>query len=335
MDEMLLNSGVDIYYDQKAADVVMEKRNPGELKRIRAVITAAKEGLKKFESDVFVDCTGDGDISAWAGAEYECGDCGDLQPGTIRYFTRTKKRIDFYRQEQFEKPLRETASPDLLHSDIFGLSVYQMLVKDGNNMNHISGFNGADSAGKTRAEIEGRRCVYRIMEALKKMGKDAEEIEISGCAPEVAMRETRRIIGDSYITMEDYISGREYDDGICYSFYCIDRHRKEDDGIFQIFIDENIFPQIPLSALIPKGIENLFTAGRCVSGDRNAHSAFRVKASCMAMGQAAGAAAAIASKECGGASRKADLKTIKTLLAENGALVPGLSEPEPLGHAVG
>lgn len=100
------------------------------------------------------------------------------------------------------------------------------------------------------------------------------------------MRETRRILGDWYITAEEYERGISYPDGICYSFYPIDLHQDGMKEIHQIFLIDGQVPQIPLSALIVRDLDNVYVAGRCASGDRLANSAFRVKASCMAMGQA-------------------------------------------------
>ena len=136
------------------------------------------------------------------------------------------------------------------------------------------------------------------------------------------MRETRRILGDWYITAEEYERGISYPDGICYSFYPIDLHQDGMKEIHQIFLTDGQVPQIPLSALIVRDLDNVYVAGRCASGDRLANSAFRVKASCMAMGQAAGAAAAVAVRENGGQTRGCDLERIKAILRADGAIVP-------------
>ena len=98
-------------------------------------------------------------------------------------------------------------------------------------------------------------------------------------------------------------------------------------GIQQVFLTDGQVPSIPLSALTVSGISNLYVAGRCASGDRLANSAYRVKASCMAMGQAAGAAAALACDNCGsgghlGNTRGIDFERLRSILAEHGAILP-------------
>jgi len=110
--------------------------------------------------------------------------------------------------------------------------------------------------------------------------------------PEVGFRESYRIVGETIITHEDYTSGRVFADAICNAFYPVDLHTK--DGVKPKPLTPGTVPKVPLSALIPKGSANLIVAGRCVSSDRLANSGLRVQASCMAMGQAAGAAAALA-----------------------------------------
>jgi hypothetical protein len=132
-------------------------------------------------------------------------------------------------------------------------------------------------------------------------------------------RETYRIVGEETITYEDYIAGRAYEDAVCYSLYFIDVHTEH--GVEHEFVPAGRVPTVPLGALIPRGSRRLLVAGRCVSSDRLAHSALRVEASCMAMGQAAGAAAALGAQR-GIASRDVPLEEIRALLCEHGAIVP-------------
>lgn len=110
------------------------------------------------------------------------------------------------------------------------------------------------------------------------------------------MRETYRIKGEYTITQEDYTSGRVFPDSVCYAFYPVDMHDKKN-GVHPAHLAEGVVATVPLRALVPKGAKNLLVAGRCVSSDRSANSGLRVEATCMAMGQSAGAAAALASKK--------------------------------------
>ena len=99
----------------------------------------------------------------------------------------------------------------------------------------------------------------------------------------------------------------------------MDLHADGEQTLHNIAVTKDRVPQIPLSAMLVKGMDNLLAAGRCASGDRLAQSAFRVKASCMAMGQAAGAAAALAA---GRELREVPVEEIRSLLRAQGAIVP-------------
>lgn len=124
---------------------------------------------------------------------------------------------------------------------------------------------------------------------------------------------------DLKITGEDYVSGKIFDDSVCYSYYPIDLHDKN--GVVPDHLKDGIVPTVPLRALIPKNSRNFIVAGRCVSSDRMANSALRVQASCMAMGQVAGATAALA-KKLSITPLDIPINSLKTILRENKAIVP-------------
>ena len=137
--------------------------------------------------------------------------------------------------------------------------------------------------------------------------------------PETGFRETFRIKGETVITVNDYTSGRVFDDAISYAFYPVDLHTKS--GVRPKPLKRGTVPTISLSALIPKGSRNIIVAGRCVSSDRLANSGLRVQASCMGMGQAAGVAASLAAK-AGSTPLEVPLPEIHAVLREHGQIVP-------------
>jgi hypothetical protein len=185
----------------------------------------------------------------------------------------------------------------------------------GRNQIHRLYVHGADSTNSrtvTAANLTGRKSILEQLRAKKQ--------RLMHLQPETGFRETYRIEGETLITVNDYRSGRKFDDAICNAFYPVDLHTKN--GVKPEPLKLGIVPTIPLRALIPKGSRNLMVAGRCVSSDRLANSGLRVQASCMAMGQAAGAAAALAAKA---KSTPLDLplKEIHDLLRTHGAIIPG------------
>jgi hypothetical protein len=176
---------------------------------------------------------------------------------------------------------------------------------------YVHGAVSANSRTVTAANLTGRKA---ILEKVRK-----EKKRLMHMQPETAFRESYRIAGETIITVGDYISGRVFDDAICYAFYPVDLHTK--DGVKPEPLKKGVVPTIPLSALIPKGSENIIVAGRSVSSDRLANSGLRVQAPCMAMGQAAGVAAALATRK-NTTPFNVPLKDIREMLINHGAIVP-------------
>ena len=176
---------------------------------------------------------------------------------------------------------------------------------------YVHGADSTNSRTVTAANLTGRRAV------LKKVRKEKQQL--MHLQPETGFRESYRIVGETMITVNDYTSGRRFDDAICNAFYPVDLHTKS--GVKPKPLKPGTVPTIPLGALIPKGSRNLIVAGRCVSSDRLANSGLRVQASCMAMGQAAGVAAALAAVR-GTTPLELPLSEIHKLLREHGAIVP-------------
>lgn len=176
---------------------------------------------------------------------------------------------------------------------------------------YVHGANSANSRTVTDANLKGRKAV------LEKIRK--EKRRLMHMQPEVSFRESYRIHGETVITVDDYTSGRVFVDAVCYAFYPVDLHTEN--GVTPKQLEEGSVPTIPLSALIPKGSENIIVAGRSVSSDRLANSGLRVQASCMAMGQAA-AVAAVLAVEMSTTPQKVPLKDIHNMLLKNEAIVP-------------
>ncbi len=159
----------------------------------------------------------------------------------------------------------------------------------GRNQIHRLYVHGADSTNSctvTQANLSGRKS---ILAELRKQRKRLMHLQ-----PEASFRESYRIEGETVITVDNYTTGRVFEDAVCFAFYPVDLHGKG--GVKPKPLAQGVVTTIPLSALVPKGSHNIIVAGRCVSSDRLANSGLRVQASCMAMGQAAGATAALAAE---------------------------------------
>ena len=245
-----------------------------------------------------------------------------LQPGTMRlYPTEIKNGSSAF--ENADKAWSEMvkARPELREMMCSG-RFENLLSSRGDNTNHICGLNTADSEKRSETEIRSRRDIVKLLTVMK---ENAAPMDVIGSAPESAPRESRRITGDTVMTGDDYLKKRIYDDAVCYTYWFIDIHR--DNGPSQIvYLKDEKTPTISLGAMCPKGLKNVYVAGRCVSADRQCQSAIRVKASCMAMGQAAGAAAAAAFRRGDFDTRSVDVNEVREYLKTQGAIVPEKTE---------
>ncbi|MCH7226721.1 FAD-dependent oxidoreductase [Haloferula sp. A504] len=178
---------------------------------------------------------------------------------------------------------------------------------------YVHGADSTNSRTVTEAKLAGRKLV------LKKLRDAKGQKRLMHLQPEPGFRESYRIVGETMITVNDYTSGRKFDDAVCNAFYPVDLHTKH--GVKPKPLKPGTVPTIPLSALIPKGSRNIIVAGRSLSSDRLANSGLRVQAPCMAMGQAAACAAALAAKD-GTTPGEVPLERLHALLQEHGAIIP-------------
>lgn len=313
LEEMCLEADVTLRYHEMPAAVYVE----GEDRRL---IATGKSGLTAIGFKKMIDATGDANIAELMGYAREKGDA--LQPGTLVY------KLGGYQLEQVDLArLKEIYTLALHREDIKktdhlpgDIPFYRELRSRGSASLHITGIDGSTSRSKSRAEIEARQALMRIYTLLRTV-PGCEQLYVEFFANECGIRETCRIVGEEYVDADSYLSGRRWPDAICYSYYPIDIHQHDSNTTDVRPLGEGVVPTIPYGALVPRGSDHLLTAGRCASGDPVAHSAYRVQASCMAMGQAAGAAAALAALE-NVSVRHVNREEIKEVLRAHGAIVP-------------
>ena len=296
---------------------------------------AGKTGLEALATRTLVDATGDADLAGLMG--YPRRRSEHLQPGTLIYELDgyDLARVDL--QALAARYAVARARGEILPTDHTRGEppLYRELASGGGSCNHVLGIDGATSASRTAAELKGRQAVLRVYRLLRQV-PGCESLRVSFVANECGIRETRRIVGEREVTVERYASGYVWDDAICYSFYPIDVHQPDSMAIDIRPLARGVVPTIPYGALVPAGSDRLLVAGRCIAGDQEANSAYRVQATCMATGQAAGAAAALAA-QARGSVRAVDVPTLRALLRAHGAIVPDLPAEtgEPLPAAAG
>ncbi|EAQ79932.1 FAD-dependent oxidoreductase [Blastopirellula marina] len=180
------------------------------------------------------------------------------------------------------------------------------------NRLYVHGADSTNSRTVTAANLTGRKAILQKVRQQKQ--------RLMHMQPETGVRETYRIVGETIITVQDYTSGRLFEDAVCNAFYPVDLHTKS--GVRPQPLKPGTVPTIPLRALIPKNSRNIMVAGRCISSDRLANSGLRVQASCMGMGQAAGVAASLAARDQT-TPLEVPLVKIHEMLREHDAIVPG------------
>lgn len=242
------------------------------------------------------------------------------QPGTLIYRLGGWDPATVEVDRLQTKMLAATKSGALKLTDARG-NIAGFLRNGGENAMHVSGADSSTSEAHTATNIEGRQSVLRMMRFLKQEPAFGL-LKVERLQAETGVRETYRIIGETTVKVDDYQTGRVFEDAIAHSFYPIDLH--VDGSIVPKHLKEGVVPTIPRSALIPKSSKNLMVAGRCLSSDRLANSALRVQASCMAMGQAVGANVALAAK-AGTTPAQVDVAAVRKELAKHGAIVPKIT----------
>jgi hypothetical protein len=315
-DELVLASGAEILFHTMPASAEW-------VKGTWQLTLCTKAGLKQLQAHVLVDCSADANLCSLAGCEIIT--YPETQPATLVCHASgyDPARLDL---DSINSRFTEAVQQGQLKStdavwDTRQFEVGSWLLKHGENAGHITAQNAHTSEGKTKLEIDARAALLRLYRFLKQQ-PGLETLCIDYTAPECGVRETCVINGQKTISVEDYATGAAWDDAVCYSFYPIDLHTIDGTGLIFKTLPEKTYPSIPRGAMLPKGSRNLIAAGRCISSDRLANSALRVQASCMAMGQAAGAMAALASSTTTGIDAL-PITIIKQLLKKHGAVVPG------------
>jgi hypothetical protein len=329
---------------------------------VSGIIARNKSGQHLITAKQFVDCSGDGDLAVWAGAPWEKGGAqGQLQPvslvfrmGNVDY----TKYLQFMRDnpEQFvlaENPVIDKtpaqcaaavqekglpfcvldARSSLLGEAIAGGEMFEStgifmwptsLVRRevGLNATRLSGVDATDSSQLSNALATLTGQVEMCRRFLTERVPGFADSHLSGVAPRVGVRETRRVLGEYILTGEDVLEGRKFEDGVAKGSHHIDLHGAGKDQE-RIPVRDGRSYDIPFRALIPQNLRNLLVAGRCFSSTREANGSARVMGPCLAMGEAAGTAAALCAFQNENDMRRLDTGVLRRQLKAQGAIVDG------------
>ncbi len=323
--EMCLEAGVELRLHTFVVDAVTN----GDV--LTGVVGASKSGLEVIRGTVTVDCSADGDVAARAGVPFEIGRPGDglTQPMTLffrvanvdddRVKAYVKAHADDYRP--FSSLVQQARARGEFPIPRRGIGLYKTLEPGVWRINttRIQRLVGTSASDLTLAEIEGRRQVDALMAFFRKWLPGFERCELLDTATQVGVRESRRIAGEYTLTLADLARGAEFEDVVVLAGYPVDIHSPtgDDGGATGELQTANIY-QIPYRCLVPLKVEQLLVAGRSLAATHEALAAVRVMPPAMAMGQAAGTAAALA-VTTGTPPRRIPVSELQARLVRQGA----------------
>ena len=337
-DDLVTEAGATVLFQTVLASV--ERDDNGA---VSTILVANKAGLTAMRAKVYVDCSGDADLCAWAGAEFHKGDdSGKMMPAT-HCFVLTNVDEYAYRFIHFNLAAEWPDSPiyKILASGEYPLipdsHICNKLIGPrtvGFNAGHLWDIDNTDPESVSRALVLGRKMAAQFREALAKYCPEAfANAFLIMTGGVVGIRETRRVVGDYSITLDDYLQRRSFDDEICRNSYFIDMHLareespKDSKAMEQLLSDTIRYQKgeshgIPYRSLIPSGLRNVLVAGRSISCERIVQGSVRVMPVCLAMGEAAGMAAAHAAMSHGGDVRAIPVDRLRSRLKEEGGYLP-------------
>ncbi|WP_315744115.1 FAD-dependent oxidoreductase [Bradyrhizobium sp. SZCCHNR1075] len=332
-DDLLAAHKVDILFHALGAGVVMD-----DARNIGALAIETKSGRQAVRGNIFIDCSGDGDLAAWAGAPFEVGDgeghmlypsmmfrLNGIDPARAGEAWQTIPRLmaaaeaagthKFPRKAAIVRPQRSPVE--------WRVNFTQLARADG------SAISGIVADDLTQGEIVGRRQAVEAFEFLRTV-PGFEQAYIVDLPPQLGIRETRRVTGGYCLTGEDVLGCASFSDSIGVNGWPIEAH-VAGDVIFKFppIPQSRGYNELPYRMLVPEGIDNLLVAGRCASMTHEGQSAARVSGACFAMGEAAGAAAAqsLAAKT---RPREISIDTLQLELTQRGAFI-GRHQQVPTG----
>ena len=323
--DLLDEAGVEFLLHAFASGVLGEGR-------VEGVVFETKSGPIVIRARVTVDCTGDGDVAVQAGAPFEIGRAdGLVQPMTLMFRVVDFERAAFeayVRQHPKEwrgvhglwdlvRRATEAGELDLPREDVlFFATPHEGEISV--NTTRVTRVLGTDVWDLGYAEWASRRQMRQIAAFFRKYVPGFERAYVAQSGVNVGVRETRRILGDYQLNVDDVLGAHKFDDAIARGAYPVDIHNPTGTGTVLKRLPPGEAYDIPLRCLLPQKTDGLLVAGRCISGTHEAHSSYRVMPIVMATGHAAGVCAALAARR-GMTPRDAPGREVQRELLRQGA----------------
>ncbi len=332
-DKMVTDAGATVLFHTFLASVEMEGDS------VAALIVSNKKGLSALRAKVYVDCSGDADLSAWAGAQFHKGDeNGEMQPATHCFILGNVDSYAYQYGRQISWWFKDSPIHDIVKDERFpeiaDRHICNNLIGPGSvgfNAGHVFDVDNTDPSSVSKALMQGRRMAEQYRAALAEYLPDTYgNCFVVATGSVIGIRESRRIVGDYVLSLADYAMRRSFEDEICRNCYFIDIHLTVKEVETKEMWEVERFERykkgeshgIPYRSLTPKGIRNVLVAGRSISCERIVQGSVRVMPVCLAMGEAAGMAAAHAVSKHKGDVHAVDIAHLRARLREEGAYLP-------------
>lgn len=319
LNRMALESGVELLFQ---AYITGADRKGA---RIEAVHVSGVSGPKVFTAACFVDATGDANLAYLAGCPFRKGRESDglCQPMTLCFRLgniKTKSRADLigrvnklYKQFRAEGKIKNPREDVLVFNtvcdDIYHFNTTRVVRRDPTDMFDV-----------TQAEIEAREQIFEMVSFLRENFEEFSESVLLSTGMQIGVRESRMIDGEYTLTQDDLLACARFEDSIAVCNYDIDIHNPDGSGTSHYFFPAGSYYSIPYRCLVPKGVENLWAAGRCISVTHEAQASVRIMPTCCNLGEAAGTAAALAAAD-GVDADSLDIRRLQARLRAKGAKI--------------
>lgn len=319
LDDMCREAGVEVLFHATLCGANVEGR------QLKSALLATKAGLMEVTAHSFVDATGDGDLMAFAGCRFQLGRESDglCQPMTTCFrmsnvdeeaFKADRPRLQaLYKQRKAEGKIQNPREDILV---FFGLG--EGIVHF--NTTRVVRLDPTDPFDVSRAEMEARRQIYEMVAFLKENCAAFAQAAVCNVAVSIGVRESRKLIGEHVLTAQELKDCTKFADAIALGNYDIDIHNPEGAGTSHYYFPDGRYYTIPYRSLLPKELDNLLVAGRCISATHEAQASVRIMPICATTGQAAGIAAAVA-KQTGTSVHGVEVTLVQQKLREKGAAI--------------
>jgi hypothetical protein len=301
-DELVVDSGARLLFHATAVGVVMADSGTEDRATIDAVLIETKSGRAAVRGRVFVDASGDADVAAWAGVPFEkaphllypslmfrinavdVAAAGEAPWRTVERLMNEAEAAGTHRFPRKKPIVRPQRNPLEWRANLTQLSNPDGTAVDGTDVEQL-----------THGELQGRRQAFEAFDFIKHRTPGFENSYIVDIAPQIGIRETRRVFGEYRLTEDDVLDCADFDDTIGVNGWPVEAHVAGTvEFRWQRGEDPRGYNQLPYRMVVPQGVDNLFVAGRCASMTQGGQSSARVTGPCFAMGEAVGVAADLA-----------------------------------------